>query len=159
MEISATHQYPQPPAVTFVMLTDPAFLAAVCVATEPLDHSVWVDGLRTGSRRTMRSHASIERFTGPTLTVTDEISWSEPDGEVRTGVTMVTVAGLPVTLRGTVTLAPAGAGASLAHAGRLTVSIPLLGPALERQAAPLLLEALGRQAEVAQTWPQERPTA
>ncbi|MGC4151552.1 MAG: DUF2505 domain-containing protein [Propionicimonas sp.] len=155
MEISATHQYPQPPAATFAMLTDPAFLEAVCVATDPLDYSVYVEGLRTGARRTMKNHTSIERFTGPTITVTDEVAWAEADGDIRTGLTVVAVEGMPVTLRGTVTLAPAGEGASLTYAGDLTVAIPLLGPALERQAAPLLLEALSRQAEVAQTWPQD----
>ena len=152
MEISTTHQYPQPPAATFTMLTDPAFLEAVCLATDPLDYSVYVDGLRTGARRTMKNHASIERFTGPTNTVTDEVSWAEAEGELRNGITVVAVEGMPVTLRGTVTLAPSGAGASLTYDGELTVAIPLLGPALERQAAPLLLEALSRQAEVAQSW-------
>lgn len=152
MEISTTHQYPQPPAATFTMLTDPAFLEAVCLATDPLDYSVYVDGLRTGARRTMKNHASIERFTGPTITVTDEVSWAEAEGELRNGITVVAVEGMPVTLRGTVTLAPSGAGASLTYDGELTVAIPLLGPALERQAAPLLLEALSRQAEVAQSW-------
>lgn len=152
MEISATHRYPQPPADTFAMLTDPAFLEAVCTATDPLEYSVYVEGLRTGSRRTMRNHASIERFTGPTITVTDEVSWDEPAGELRTGRTVVAVEGMPVTLTGTVTLSPTDDGASLTYAGELTVAIPLLGPALERQAAPLLLEALAIQAQVAQTW-------
>lgn len=77
MEISATHQYPKPPAATFAMLTDPAFLEAVCVASEPLDYSVYADGLRTGARRTMKNHPSIEKFTGPTITVTDEVAWGK----------------------------------------------------------------------------------
>lgn len=155
MEISATHQYPQPLAEAFAMLTDPAFLEAVCIATDPLDYSVYVEGLRTGTRRTMKNHASIERFTGPTITVTDEISWAEAEGDVRTGSTLVTVEGMPVTLRGTVALTPSGSGTSLTYAGDLTVAVPLFGAALERQAAPLLLEALERQSKVAQTWEPE----
>lgn len=153
MEIIATHQYPQPPEPTFAMLTDPAFLEAVCSATDPLDYTVYSDGLRTGARRTMRNHPSIERFTGATITVTDEVSW-EPDsvGGTRRGRTLVSVEGMPVQLAGTVVLAPAGDGSSLSYDGDLTVSIPLLGGVLERQAAPLLLEALDIQARVAQTW-------
>jgi len=69
MDITSTHQLPQPPGEAFTMLTDPAFLEAVCAATDPLDYTVYVEGLRTGARRTMRNHASIERFTGPTITV------------------------------------------------------------------------------------------
>ncbi len=152
MQISATHSYPKPPAATFAMLTDPAFLEAVCVASEPLDYSVYVEGLRTGARRTMKNHPSIEKFTGPTITVTDEVAWGEADGDTRAGRTVVAVENMPVTLNGTVTLAPDGEGSTLSYAGTLTVNIPLLGPALERQAAPLLLEALAIQSQVAQTW-------
>lgn len=152
MEISATHQYPQPPEAAFAMLTDPAFLEAVCVATDPLEYSVRVDGLRTGARRTMKNHPSIERFTGPTITVNDQVDWEEARDGSRRGRTLVTVEGMPVTLAGTVTLAPAGQGSTLTYAGDLTVAVPLLGPALERQAAPLLLRALELQSQVAQTW-------
>ena len=159
MEISATHQYPQPPRDAFALLTDPAFLEAVCVASDPLDYSVYVDGLRTGARRTMKNHSSIERFTGPTITVTDEVAWDPGDGDTRTGRTMVTVEGMPVTLAGTVILAPSGTGTSLTYSGELTVAIPLFGAALERQAAPLLLRALELQAEVAQTWDKDTATA
>ncbi|MDQ7992694.1 MAG: DUF2505 domain-containing protein [Propionicimonas sp.] len=152
MEISATHQFPQPPQAAFAMLTDPAFLEAVCSATDPLDYTVYVDGLRTGARRTMKNHPSIERFTGPTITVTDEVAWAEEAGGVREGTTLVAVEGMPVAMNGTVRLAPSGTGSSLSYAGDLRVSIPLVGPALERQAAPLLLEALDVQARVAQSW-------
>ena len=152
MEISATHQYPKPPAATFAMLTDPAFLEAVCVATDPLDYSVYVEGLRTGARRTMKNHSSIEKFTGPTITVTDEVAWEDSSGDTRTGRTIVAVENMPVTLNGTVTLAPDGEGSALTYTGTLTVNIPLFGGALERQAAPLLLEALAIQSQVAQTW-------
>lgn len=153
MEISATHQFPQPPQDAFAMLTDPAFLEAVCTASDPIEYSVFVDGLRTGARRTMRNHPSIERFTGATITVSDEVTWDGTgvDG-VRTGRTLVLVEGMPVALNGTVTLAPAATGSTLTYTGDLKVSIPILGGALERQAAPILLEALEIQARVAQTW-------
>jgi len=153
MEITATHQYPQPPEAAFAMLTDPAFLEAVCHASDPLDYTVFVDGLRTGARRTMKNHPSIERFTGPTITVTDEVAWHpHAQAGVRTGTTQVVVEGMPVALNGTVTLGPAGTGSVLVYAGDLKVAIPVLGPAFERQAAPILLEALELQAKVAQTW-------
>ena len=153
MEIRATHHYPQPLPAAFAMLTDPAFLEAVCLASDPIEYTTFVDGLRTGARRTMRNHPSIERFTGPTITVSDEVTWQpdEQDG-MRTGTTLVAVEGMPVALTGTVTLAPSDGGTSLTYSGDLKVAIPLVGPALERQAAPILLEALDLQAEVAQTW-------
>ncbi len=153
MEIRATHHYPQPPQDAFAMLTDPGFLEAVCLASDPLEFTTWVDGLRTGARRTMRNHPSIEKFTGPTITVTDEVTWQESavDG-VHTGATLVSVEGMPVALTGTVTLAASQTGSTLTYLGDLKVSIPLVGPVLERQAAPILLEALELQAKVAQGW-------
>ena len=135
------------------MLTDPGFLEAVCLASDPLEFTTWVDGLRTGARRTMRNHPSIERCTGATITVTDEVTWQEGavDG-VHTGATLVSVEGMPVALTGTVTLAGSETGSTLTYLGDLKVSIPLVGPVLERQAAPILLEALELQAKVAQGW-------
>ncbi len=153
MEISATHQFPQQVDAAFAMLTDPEFLDAVCAASDPLDYWVVANSLHTGARRVMRNHPSIEKFTGPTITVTDEIDWdAEPADGSRTGAARVTVEGMPVALIGRVVLAPSGDGSALTYSGNLKVSIPLVGPGLERQAAPILLEALAVQARVAQTW-------
>lgn len=156
MHIIATHDLPQAPDAAFRMLTDRSFLDAVCAATEPLEYTVFVNGLQTGSRRVMPNHPSIKRFTGSTITVTDEIAW-EPDPTSdgsRRGKTRVAVAGMPVELLGTATLSANGAGSLLVYEGELTVAIPLLGPGLEKQAAPLLVEALDVQQQVAQTWPR-----
>ncbi len=153
MEISATHQFPQQVDAAFAMLTDPEFLDAVCAASDPIEYWVFAEGLHTGARRVMRNHASIEKFTGPTITVTDEIDWdAQPAGDSRTGTARVRVDGMPVALHGRVRLAPSGTGSALTYEGNLKVSIPLVGPSLERQAAPVLLEALEVQARVAQTW-------
>lgn len=153
MQISATHDFPQPVDAAFAMLLDPEFLDAVCAATDPVEYWVFSEGLHTGARRVMRSHSSIQKFTGPTLTVTDEIQWdTDPSGQTRTGAASVTVEGMPVRLAGRVSLAPRNSGSALVYTGDLKVSIPLVGPSLERQAAPLLLEALAVQAQVAQTW-------
>ena len=153
MEITATHEFPQPVEAAFAMLTDPEFLDAVCAASDPIEYWVSTEGLHTRTRRVMRNHPSIRRFTGPTITVTDEIEWnSEPSGDTRTGLAKVTVEGMPVALGGQVTLVPNGTGSALTYSGELKVSIPLVGPSLERQAVPVLLEALEIQAQVAQTW-------
>ena len=155
MHISATNDFPQAVDEAFRMLTDRSFLDAVCRATGPLEYSAFVDGLLTGSRRVMPNHPSIKRFTGPTVTVSDEIAWeAEPTSDGgRRGATRVTVAGMPVELLGTATLSAHGAGSLLRYEGELTVAIPLFGPGLEKQAAPLLIEALNMQQQVARTWP------
>jgi hypothetical protein len=153
MQITDTHEFPQSVEAAFAMLTDPEFLDAVCAASDPIEYWVFADGQHTGARRVMRGHASIKKFTGPTITVTDEIDWdAEPAGDTRTGAAKVTVEGMPVALVGRVVLAPHDSGSALTYSGTLKVSIPVVGPSLERQAAPILLNALAIQAQVAQTW-------
>ncbi len=45
MEIHATNDFAAPVPVVFAMLTDAVFLRAVCLATDPIEHDVSVDGL------------------------------------------------------------------------------------------------------------------
>jgi len=130
------------------MLTDPVFLAAVCLATHPLDHQVSVTGLTTSSRRVLKSPSAVAKLAGPKLTVIDQIAWQPPDEQKYRGVATITVQGLPAKLIGTVELTPGGRGAVLSYDGELSVQVPLVGPSLARQAAPLLLDALDLQQKV-----------
>lgn len=149
MEIHATNDFAAPVPTVFAMLTDRVFLRAVCLATDPLEHEVDVDGLRTSTRRVMPTPSVVSRLAGPTMTIVDQITW-EPDGvgPSRHGAAHITVEGLPAELIGAVTLVEGGRGAVLSYDGELTVNVPFLGPGLARQAAPLLLEALEIQQRV-----------
>jgi len=153
MEIHATNDFAASVPVVFAMLTDRLFLRAVCLATDPLEHEVSVDGLRTSTRRVMSSPSAVSRLTGATMTVIDQITW-EPDGSgvERRGAAHITVEGMPAELVGTVSLVPGGRGAVLSYDGELTVKVPLLGPGLAKQAAPLLLEALEIQQRVGEEY-------
>ncbi len=148
MQIHASNDFAAPSDAVFAMLTDRVFLRANALATEPLEHEVSVDGLTTTTRRVMPSPSAVARFTGPTLAVVDEIRWEPLNGPVRTGVATITVEGMPAGLVGTVRLSPGGRGTVLDYAGELTVDIPLLGPSLAKQAAPVLLDALTTQQQV-----------
>jgi hypothetical protein len=149
MEIHATNDFAAPVDTVFAMLTDRVFLRAVCLATDPIEHSVTVDGLRTTTRRVMPTPSVVARLAGPRMTVVDEISWQPEavDGD-RRGAAHITVEGMPAELVGTVTLVPGGRGSVLTYDGELTVNIPFLGPSLAKQAAPALLEALEIQQRV-----------
>jgi hypothetical protein len=148
MQIHASNDFAATSDAVFAMLTDRVFLRANALATEPLEHEVSVDGLTTTTRRVMPSPSVVARFTGPTLAVVDEIRWDPPNGAVRTGVVTITVEGMPAGLVGTVRLSPGGRGTVLDYVGELTVDVPLLGPSLAKQAAPVLLEALEMQQQV-----------
>lgn len=149
MDIHATNDFAAPVARVFAMLTDPVFLRATCLASEPLDHDVVVAGLHTMTRRVLATPSAVRRFAGPTMTVVDEITWQPgPDDQARQGAARITVEGLPAELVGTARLEAGGHGAVLSYDGDLQVAVPILGPGLARQAAPLLLEALAVQQRV-----------
>lgn len=153
MQIHATNDFAASVAEVFAMLTDRVFLRAVCLATDPLDHQVVVDGLRTTTRRVLPTPSMVSRLAGPKMTVVDEIVWdADATNGGRQGAAHITVEGLPAELIGTVSLAAAGRGALLTYAGELNVHIPLLGPGLAQQAAPLLLEALEIQQRVGEEY-------
>jgi hypothetical protein len=149
MRIHATNDFAADVPTVFAMLTDRVFLRATCLASEPLDHSVDVDETVTRTRRVMPTPSAVARLTGPTMAVVDQITW-HPDAVSgsRTGDALITVEGLPAKLVGSVRLAPGGRGAVLDYDGELTVAVPLIGPGLAKQAAPLLLEALQIQQKV-----------
>jgi len=149
MEIHATNDFAASVPEVFAMLTDRVFLRAVCLASDPIEHSVEVAGLHTSTRRVLPTPSVVSRFTGPTMAVIDEIVWAAEHAESgRDGTTLVRVEGLPAELVGTVRLAAGGRGATLHYDGELTVRVPILGPGLAKQAAPLLLEALEIQQRV-----------
>lgn len=148
MLIHATNDFAAEVPTVFAMLLDPVFLRATCLAAEPLDHSVSVDGLHTSTTRVLPTPSVAARFAGPTMSVTDEIFWAEGDGPSRTGRAHISVDGLPAELRGTVSLVPGGRGSILTYDGDFEIKIPVFGPSLAKQAAPVLLEALELQQQV-----------
>ena len=149
MRIHASNDFAADVPTVFAMLTNRVFLRATCLASDPLDHSVDVEGLVTRTRRVMPTPSVVARLAGPTMAVIDQISWRPGDGSgSRTGDALVTVEGLPARLVGAVLLEAGGRGSLLDYSGELTVDVPLLGPTLAKQAAPLLLEALDIQQRV-----------
>lgn len=149
MDIAAVNDFAATPEQVFAMLTDPNFLDQLCRATHPLEYEVFVEGSIAGTRRVMKAPSAVTTFTGPTLTVRDEIDWhAATAGSHRSGTATIAVEGLPVALHGAVRLAPGGRGAVLDYSGELKVNIPFVGSRLEAQAAPALLEALNVQQRV-----------
>ncbi len=148
MRIHANNDFAATTDQVFAMLTDRVFLSANALASDPVTHDVSVDGATTRTRRVMNSPSVVARLAGPTMAIIDQITWAAPDGDRRSGVTQISVEGLPAHLDGTVVLRPGGRGTLLDYDGELSVDVPLIGPSLAKQAAPLLLEALTLQQQV-----------
>jgi hypothetical protein len=153
MDISTGLDFAATPQDVYTMMTDQAYLEQVCVASESLSYDASVNGSSTRTSRTLASPDSAARFTGPQLTVVEEVQWgdAETDG-ARTGSLTMTVLGQPVRLNGRLQLRPGGRGTTVDLTGELKVAIPLLGRKMEESAAPAVLAGFRTQQRVGDSW-------
>jgi len=153
MDISTGLDFAASPDDVYAMMTDQAYLEEVCVASESISYDASVNGSSTRASRTLAAPESAARFTGPELTIVEEVSWSDPQADgSRTGALTMTVLGQPVTLRGTLSLGPGGRGSTVDLRGELKVAIPLLGKKLEQSSAPAVLAGFRTQQRVGDRW-------
>jgi len=135
------------------MMTDQRYLEEVCVASDSISYHVSAAGSTTQTSRTLPAPESAARFTGPQLTVNDEIVWGDPSSDgSRSGTVTMTVLGQPVTFKGGIRLSPGGRGSVVDVRGDLKVAIPLLGRKLEEAAAPAVMAGYRTQQEVGDRW-------
>ena len=153
MQLTAQQDFAADPSQVAAMLTDATFLEKVCLASEAEKHSVAVNGAHTTVSRTLPAPSSITKFTGSTITIVEDLVWSDPasDGS-RTAKFTLTVPGLPVEMLGTALLSAGGKGTRVGYSGDLSVNIPFIGKKLEQSAAPAVLDGIGLQQRVGNDW-------
>jgi hypothetical protein len=157
MQLTAQQDFAAQPSQVAAMLTDRAFLEKVCIASEAEKHSVLVDGSHTTVSRTLPAPSSITKFTGSTITIVEDLVWSEAASDgARTAKFTLTVPGLPVEMLGTARLTAGGKGARVDYSGDLKVNIPFVGKKLEQSAAPAVLDGIGLQQRVGTEWLAEK---
>src|SRR5215217_79203 len=153
MDISNHLDFAAAPADVYAMMTDQRYLEEVCVASDSISFNVSAAGSTSQTSRTLPAPESAARFTGPQLTVNDEVVWGNlsPDGS-RSGTVTMTVLGQPVNFKGEIRLSPGGRGSVVDVRGDLKVAIPMLGRKLEEAAAPAVMAAYRTQQEVGDRW-------
>ena len=153
MDISTRAEFAAPVEEVFAMMTDQAYLEEVCRASQASSFEASVTGITTRTTRRLPAPESAARFTGPELTVVEETAWGPADADgSRTGRVEMTIAGQPVTMRGSLRLAPAGPGTVAELTGVLKVAVPILGKKLERSSAPAVLAGFRTQQKVGDRW-------
>lgn len=153
MKLTARQSYPADPATVHAMLTDEAFLDRAAVEMGAVEHSVAVTADTTTVDAALQAPAPVRAFLGPHLRLRTETTWGLAAGDgSRSGALRITVPGSPVLVRATARLAPAASGTTIEYEGDLDVSVPLLGPAIEQQAAPEVLAALAAQERAGRRW-------
>lgn len=78
MDISTRAEFAAPVETVFAMMTDQAYLEEVCRASQAINYEASVAGSTTQTSRRLPSPEAAARFTGPELTVVEEITWEEP---------------------------------------------------------------------------------
>ena len=160
MKISDIIEFTAPPQEVFAMFADEEFQNRKCVATGALRHTVSIttQGERTLiiSTRAMPSDrfpSYVKSMVGETLAVTETQDWgpSGADG-VRHGRLTVEIAGAPVGLHGTLSLASGGRGSIETIEGDLKARVPLLGNKIEESAAPAVQSAIRVEGETGMAW-------
>jgi hypothetical protein len=152
MDIDSRAEFAAQPDQVYAMLTDKSFLEKVCAETHARTYDVIVDGASVKTSRELPSPDAARPFTGATLTVVEDITWSDEVNGSRTAAVTMTVPGQPVNLNGRYTLTPSSAGTTLELKGVLKVNVPLLGKKLEEAAAPAVLGAFKIQQQVGADW-------
>ncbi|HYN30264.1 MAG TPA: DUF2505 domain-containing protein [Dermatophilaceae bacterium] len=144
MKVNMREEFDATPDEVFAILADPVFQDAKATATSTGNYTARVDG--TGDLVTIHTERHLPTatmpdhlrgFVGEHLSIVETQRWgpAEPDGS-RHGVIDSHVKGMPVTLRGTVSLEPTPSGGSVeAMDAEIRASIPFLGGRVERAAA------------------------
>ena len=160
MKISAIIDYAATPNEVFAMLADKEFQTRKCIATGARRHTVSIsaqdDRTLIVSNRDMPSDdfpSFVRSMVGDTLAVTETQDWGPPgaDGN-RHGRLTVDIAGAPIDLDGTLSLAPGGEGSVETIEGDLKARVPILGAKIEQAAAPAIRSAIRVEGETAMDW-------
>ena len=153
MDISTRAEFAAPVETVFAMMTDQVYLDEVCRASQAINYEATVNGNRTQTSRRLPSPEAAARFTGPELTVVEEITWGGAAGDgSRTGALELTIPGQPVSMRGQMKLYAGGPGTIAEMTGDLKVAVPLLGKKLEQASAPAVLAGFKVQQQVGNDW-------
>ena len=146
MRIRESTDFPGPCEQVFAIRTSGAFQEQKLQRSGALEHSheVQVEGEHTivTTRRAMPTDQLPDvarKFVGDQLVIEERQDWgpAQADGARRAAVD-IRVAGVPVTVTGTLALQPNGSGCRQELDGDLKAGIPFLGGKIEQAAAPAI---------------------
>lgn len=147
--------FPADPDRVFAMVTDPEFQASVAERVDATSHTLSVDGSSVKVVRVLNAPAKLAAIVGSEVAIVEGVDWDSPAADgTRHGRLHVEVTGKPVTWKGQASLTGNDGSTTLTYSGPLTVAIPVLGKALEKQAAQLLADMVAVQQEVGRDYLQ-----
>ncbi|WP_148256577.1 DUF2505 domain-containing protein [Kribbella flavida] len=160
MELKMSASYDATPEEVFAIVTDATFREQACEKTKALSYDVKVSS--TGGDTVVRVERKMpaddvpdiaRKFVGETLTVVQTETWHAPnadgsrDADVRGEITNT-----PVTLKGTASIRPDGAGAVQAIELDVKVAVPLIGKKIEPFVVDAVRSGLAKEHELGREW-------
>ena len=155
--LSAHLALPDDPAGAFALLTDPAYVEEVAVATGGHDVTVSVTpgddgGATVVSARTLPANlpSYAKAFVGDTISLTETRVYgaAAADGS-RDGTFDVDFGSTPIAISGTLRLAPEGDAAGLAIEVDIKASVPFVGGKVEGVASGWIEKFVAKEEKVA----------
>lgn len=166
MRIHETIEHAASPEQVFEMICTAEYQELKCERSGALEHEVAIeveqDARTIVTRRRMPTEGFPDiarKFVGDAVDVVETQVWGlAPDEQGgRTASLHVEIPRTPVTLSGSVWLAPGGAGTEHTVEGELRANVPFIGSKIEESVAPVLASALRLEATVGAQWLQEPP--
>lgn len=159
MDLRTQLHYPASPDRVFAMISDETFVARKAAATGALSHEADVahdDGRVTVHlRRVMPPHVPdfVRKLVGDTIDLEQVDVWepAAPDG-TRHGTFSVKIAGAPVSVNGTLLLAPEDGGTVETVEAAVKAAIPFVGGKVEQSVRDAVLMAARKEGEVGRDW-------
>ncbi|MCL2784814.1 MAG: DUF2505 domain-containing protein [Propionibacteriaceae bacterium] len=153
MKIPSTLTFTHPGDRVADMFVNPDF--ALHVGKEVDAENVTTSQIDKGltSVFTIPSPDSVRKLLGPTMTVTETVTWEapRPDGSRRGRMTM-SVTGMPAKTDGPLTLTPTATGCVVDYDAEFMVRIPLFGKKIEDMAQKYLTQIISACERVGNNW-------
>lgn len=157
MEIKSHQTYNASPDQVFAMMTDEAYLTAVCDRFGATEKTITVEGNKTTVTMGVPAPAQVQKFVSGTMKLRQVVTWGEPQPDgTRQGTLQMSVEKMPVDVAGTAVLHPAGSATQVDYDADMNVKIPLVGKKLEKEAAPYVQKALDAQQQVGEKYLSDR---
>ena len=161
MRIEHTSHNAVPVEAAFAMTVDPRFQELKCADAGALSWDVRVE--RDGKKvivRTKRTMPSVgfpsvlRKFVPSQMTALETTTWSPPaaDGS-RNGELELDFHGAPISMSGTVRLAPDGPQAStVVVSADFVAHVPVVGHRIEKFAAPIIVQVIEAEEKTSREW-------
>ncbi|MGL5405670.1 MAG: DUF2505 domain-containing protein [Propionibacteriaceae bacterium] len=153
MNFTSRNDFAATPDAVITMLTDRAFIEEVCRAGGVATPDIATDNYHTSYTFAFPAPALVKKFTDATVRLTADTNWSDAasDGS-RDGILTISASGLPMKAGGTATLRPDGRGTVIDYRGDFSVTVPIIGKKIEKQATLFIPEAFQLLQEVGDKW-------